>query len=160
MFYNDSETIFGKSYPDWVVKWWQSWGYADWRRNRGDVFMVPAKMQNDDIKERSFKINKDKPILLSVINWIGPDLKEAKEEIDIVAKERLDVSLDGTQIGQDSSRILTPFFRLRGKDYVSDGYWLFFKPNVLEEGRHEISSYGSCRSGKIQIAMNYHLSIS
>ena len=80
MFSNDSETIFGKSYPDWVVKWWQSWGYADWRRNRGDVFMVPAKMQNDDTKERSFKINKDKPILLSVINWIGPDLKEAKEE--------------------------------------------------------------------------------
>ena len=65
--------------------------------------MVPAKMQNDDIKERSFKINKDKPILLSVINWIGPDLKEAKEEIDIVAKEKLDVSLDGKQIGQDSS---------------------------------------------------------
>ena len=97
MFYNESETIFGNSYPDWVVKWWQSWGYADWRRNRSDVFMIPAKMQNDDIKERSFKINKDKPILLSVINWIGPDLKEAKEEIDIVAKERLDVSLDGSR---------------------------------------------------------------
>jgi hypothetical protein len=51
MFYNDSETIFGKSYPDWVVKWWQSWGYADWRRNRGDVFMVTAKMQNDNVDE-------------------------------------------------------------------------------------------------------------
>ena len=36
MFYNDSETIFGKPYPDWLVKWWQSWGYADWRKNRGD----------------------------------------------------------------------------------------------------------------------------
>jgi hypothetical protein len=24
MFYNDSETIYGKSYPDGVVKWWQS----------------------------------------------------------------------------------------------------------------------------------------
>ena len=51
MFYNDNETIFGKSYPDWVVKWWQSWGYADWRRNRGDVFMVPAKKQNDNLDE-------------------------------------------------------------------------------------------------------------
>jgi hypothetical protein len=121
--------------------------------------MLPAKMQNDDVKERSFKINGYKPILMSVINWIGPDLKEAKEEIDIVAKEKLDVSLDGKQIGQDSSRILSPFFRLRGKDYISDGYWLFFKANVLEQGSHEISSYGSCRSGKIQIAMNYHLTI-
>ena len=43
MFYNESDTIFGKSYPDWVVKWWQSWGYADWRRDRGDVFIIPAK---------------------------------------------------------------------------------------------------------------------
>src|SRR4029453_15292054 len=51
MFYNDSEIIFGKSYPDWVVKRWQSWGYADWRKNRGHIFMVPAKMQNDKLGE-------------------------------------------------------------------------------------------------------------
>ncbi|TLX83701.1 MAG: hypothetical protein E6L04_08365 [Thaumarchaeota archaeon] len=51
MFHNGNETIFGKFYPDWVVNWWQSWGYADWRGNRGDVFMVPAKMQNDNLGE-------------------------------------------------------------------------------------------------------------
>jgi hypothetical protein len=51
MFYSDNESIFGKSYPDYVAKWWQSWGYVDWRRNRGDVLMVSAKMQNDNLDE-------------------------------------------------------------------------------------------------------------
>jgi len=51
MFYNDSETIFGKSYPDWVVKWWQSRATQIGEELGGDVFMIPAKMQNDNLGE-------------------------------------------------------------------------------------------------------------
>lgn len=158
-FYMENDAPFGKSFADWVIKWWLSYDYTGWRRNMGEVFMVPAKKQNEDIDERSFKINKKKAILMSVINWIGGDLKEAKDEIDIVAKDQLDVTVDGEQISQHSCRILTPFFKTYGENRISDGYWLFFKPNSLTEGKHAINSYGSCRSGKIQIAMNYHFNI-
>jgi len=158
-FYTENDVPFGKPFAVWIVKWWQSYNYTGWRRNLGDVFMVPAKMQNQDIKERSFKIKKNKAILLSVINWIGSDLNEAKNEIDIVAKEKLDVNLDGKPIDEHSCRVVTPFFKLYGEQRVSDGYWLFFKPEVLEKGTHKIDSYGSCRSGKIQIAMDYNLNI-
>jgi hypothetical protein len=51
MFHNDSETVFGKSYPDWVVNGGNHGAMQIGEENKGDVFMVPAKIQNDNLGE-------------------------------------------------------------------------------------------------------------
>ena len=152
-----------------AVKWWQSYDYTGWRRSRGSVFMIPGKTQDRDLKGRSYKVNKGKAILMSPINWISFDdagvteqsmRNAAKEEIDIVNKDTIDVTLDGNQQMRDYCyRAVTPFFKVQGRKAISDGYWLFLKPNALTKGNHTIDSFGSCRSGKIQIAIDYHLDI-
>jgi hypothetical protein len=67
--------------------------------------------------------------------------------------------LDGTtQLGDQCQRVSTDVFSfgLRGQEALSDGYWLLLN---LEKGKHTLSSFGSCRSGKIQIAMDYVLDV-
>ena len=58
-------------------------------------------------------------------------------------------------------RILSPLFDVRlgennilevkqqNTQMISDGYWVFLKP--LTTGRHQLTSFGSCQSGKIMI---------
>jgi hypothetical protein len=38
---------------------------------------------------------------------------------------------------------------------VGDGYWIFMRP--VQPGKHTISTYGSCMSGKIQIEAKIQL---
>ena len=51
------------------------------------------------------------------------------------------------------------FLLMDGKMAITDGYWLFLKPNSFTTGKHTISSFGSCRSGTIQVNMKYHLTV-
>ena len=106
------------------------------------------------------------------INWIGinyaNDKKydqklqdDAKIEIDIINKDIISVLIDDTiEIRDQCIRVPTPdFFPLNGKMAITDGYWLFIKPNSFTTGKHTVSSFGSCRSGKIQVNMKYHLTV-
>ena len=38
---------------------------------------------------------------------------------------------------------------------ISDGYWVFLKPLTI--GRHRLTSFGSCQSGRIMIGVTYDL---
>jgi hypothetical protein len=126
----------------------------------------------ENLNEREFKIDKEKAILLLPINWIGINYDnekkydqkqrdDAKLEIDIINKDIISVIIDGTiQMRHQCIRISTPdFFPLDGKMAITDGYWLFIKPNSFTTGKHTVSSFGSCRSGKIQVNIKYHLTV-
>lgn len=156
MFYTLQESPLGSPWSIWIDKWWHRQG---WRKNAGNVFMLQSKMQNQNIKHRYYRINRDRAILFPVINWIGPDLAEAIKEIDIVAPEQLAVSLDGNPIQAHACRVLVQGIYYVGEWMVTDGYWIFIKPESLEKGKHAIESYGHCRSGKVQIAISYELEI-
>ena len=106
------------------------------------------------------------------INWIGfnyaNDKKygqklrdDAKLEIDIINKDIISVLIDySIDMRGKCIRLSTPdFFPLDGKMGITDGYWLFIKPNCFTTGKHAVSSFGSCRSGKIQVNMKYHLTV-
>ena len=59
-----------------------------------------------------------------------------------------------------SMSLSTPdFFPLDGKMAITDGYCLFMKPNSFTTGKHTVRSFGSCRLGKIQVNMKYHLTV-
>jgi len=126
----------------------------------------------ENLNEREFKIDKEKAILLLPINWIGinyaNDKKydqklqdDAKIEIDIINKDIISLLIDETiQMRDQCIRVSTPdFFPLDGKMAITDGYWLFIKPNSFTTGKHTVSSSGSCRSGEIQVNMKYHLTV-
>lgn len=106
------------------------------------------------------------------INWIGINYANDKKydqklqydselEIDIINKDVISVLIDDTIVMRDQCiRVSTPdFFHLDGKMAITDGYWLFIKPNCFTKGKHAVSSFGSCRSGKIQVSMKYHLTV-
>jgi hypothetical protein len=172
--YNLNDKPFGLTYSDWLVKWWQSYLVSDRKRSNGPVFMIPGKLidAQKGVNERKYKIDKDKAILLSPINWIGINYandkkyeeklrEDAKLEIDIINKDIISVNIDNSIEMRDHCIRVSPpeFFNLDGKMAITDGYWLFIKPNCLTPGDHTISSFGSCRAGKIQINMKYHLTI-
>lgn len=160
-------------FASWIEKWWEAYLYSDRKRRKGPVFMIPGKLidSQKDLNERSFAIDADKAILLSPINWISVSKsreakfqeeirKTAKMEIDIVNKESISVEIDNTIQTRDYCyRASTDIFELDGNLAISDGYWLFLKPGALSKGEHSIKSFGSCRSGKIQIPMNYYLTV-
>jgi hypothetical protein len=147
---------------DLIIKWWQSHGYTNWRRNIGNVFMLPGSFEEQD--ERHYKIKHGKTVLLSPINWrsVGAPTeeehmrKEAKEEMDIVDPAALDVVVDGVQMRDSCERIDTPMFKLHGEYAVSDGYWMLLN---LDKGKHRIDTFGSCRAGKIKRKMGYDLEV-
>jgi hypothetical protein len=172
--YNVDDSPFGISYSEWLAKWWQSYLISDRKRNEGPVFMIPGKLVDvqEGITERKFKIDRDKAILLSPINWIGINnasdnkhdeklRQDAKLEIDIINKDAISVLIDDTiQMRAHCIRVSTPnFFSLDGKMAITDGYWLFLKPNSFSAGKHTVSSFGSCRSGTIQVNIKYHLTV-
>ena len=107
------------------------------------------------------------PINWIVINYANDkkyDQKlrdDARLKIDVTNKDIISVIIDGTiQMRHQCRRISTPdFFPLDGKMAITDGYWLFIKLNSFTTGKHKVSSFGSCRSGKIQVNIKYHLTV-
>jgi hypothetical protein len=112
----------------------------------------------------------------------------SEEKMRQVAKERIDrltrinLSLDGEQIitGPKSelvTRITTPVFHVELKNdimdlelgpkkvrkgrykAVTDGYWLFIKPNSLDYGEHKIDTFGSCDNGRLSLNVKHHFTI-
>lgn len=151
LFFNPTDIIFNKSYKDWIVKWWQ-------QEDNENVFLLPGTFEDTPVENETIEINKNKALLLSPINYIafGSDnnkqaMKEkVKQEIDIIDPQKLSVVIDGQQLGPYCSRVATDFFKIDGVNALADGYWLFLKP--LAEGEHSMTSFGTCRSGQIQIS--------
>ena len=80
-------------------------------------------------------------------------------EMDII--EDMNLFIDGELMSPECSRVRTDFFEVDyGKNTVlAEGYWLFLKPNTLEKGLHDVRTFSSCKTGKVQIPQEYHVTI-
>jgi hypothetical protein len=168
-----------QSLSELTAEWWQHYTDNDKKRSKQPVFFVVGKMreipEQNKITTRHFCIPRGKPILMPVMNWLSVDLHHDKTESELeqLAREKMDVvsnmdiSLDGTPIPHNNiHRVKSPFFMLDGKcKAISDGYWVFFKPDTYPwngsggMNRHIIKSFGCCSSGKTQIKIDYVLDI-
>lgn len=134
----------------------------------------------DGLVERECDIPLGKAILMPIINYEcsfadepmvttekGLELK-CKSEIDDI--KNLTVIIDELLLRNLSRyRIRSPIFSIDLQDnnilgiisgstrMITDGFWIFLKP--LEGGNHKLTSFGSCRSGKIRIGATYNLHI-
>jgi hypothetical protein len=122
-------------------------------------------------------ITAGKAVLFPVINHTisyseNPNLKTdqeltsfAKSHVDDIVKK--EANIDGVNVISESYRVRSPPFDFsfptnnvfgvkegptRG---AGDGYWVFLKP--LSLGKHNITTLGSCMSGRIQIGVNLEL---
>lgn len=127
---------------------------------------------------RRCRVSSEKSILMPIINYEcsfadEPSIKSAtglkfkcKSEIDDI--KNLSFRIDQLCLYDlRPYRILTPLFDVRlgennilevkqqNTQMISDGYWIFLKP--LTTGRHQLTSFGSCQSGKITIGVTYDL---
>jgi hypothetical protein len=93
---------------------------------------------------------------------------KCKSEIDDIIDIKF--TIDGSLVRDLSQyRVRSPLFKITlisdnilniapcKTKMVTDGYWIFLKPPTI--GRHFISTYGSCQSGKIVIKTSYDLMI-
>jgi hypothetical protein len=150
----------------------------NWAGNEQDSNVVfLAGTINGKVKRR-IVIPPKKAILFPVINFTtsyseDPALKtdaemiaHAKSNIDDIVKKR--AIIDGTALLiSEDNRVQTPPFdfsfptdniygvREGPSRGVGDGFWIFLKP--LMPGSHEIRTYGSCLSGRIEIEANVEL---
>jgi hypothetical protein len=117
---------------------------------------------------------------MPIINWIyaleGKE-KDEEENIRKLAMERMDeaanlrFSINGKALPFNLSNfraqsvvsdIVLPddnIFDMEpgATSIIADGFWVFFQPLVKDL---TLETYGSCQSGKTQIAVNYHVTIS
>jgi hypothetical protein len=149
-----------------------------WTINQDDPNVLFLAGTTGGKAERHIAIPAGKAVLFPVINFAtsyseDPSLKTEAEMIlhaktnidDIVKKE---ANFDGASLLiSEKHRIQSPPFDFsfptnniygvqdgstRG---VGDGYWIFLKP--LSPGRHNVRTFGSCLSGRIQIDVNMDL---
>jgi len=129
---------------------------------------------------RRCKVSSEKSILMPIINYEcsfadEPSIKsveglksKCKSEIDDI--KNISFSIDQFYLNDLAPyRILSPLFDVHlGENnildvvqqrtlMISDGYWIFLKP--LSVGRHRLTSFGSCQSGKIMIGVTYDLHV-
>jgi hypothetical protein len=128
--------------------------------------------------ERTIIIPSKKALLFPVINITtsfseNPNLKNEEEMIcftdkhmDNIAKK--EVNIDGVDLtiteGHRVRSLPFDFFYPADNIYgapsgltrgVGDGYWIFLRP--LTHGKHNIRTFGSCMSGRVQIGVSLHL---
>jgi hypothetical protein len=149
-----------------------------WAISQGDPNVLFLAGTTGGKVERIITIPAGKAVLFPVINFTtsyseDPGLKteaelisDAKSNIDDIIKKELNI--DGVSLHiSEKYRVKSPPFDFsfptnniygvkdgptRG---VGDGYWIFLTP--LSQGKHNIRTYGSCLSGRIQIDVNMEL---
>jgi hypothetical protein len=152
--------------------------YKRWANNQPDPNVLFLAATTKGKIERKIVIPSNKAILFPVINFVtsyseDPALKTEAEMIakaksnidDIVKKEAV---IDGIALSlSENNRVQTPPFDFyfptnniyRAKEGpsrgVGDGFWIFLRP--LRPGKHNIRTYGSCLSGRIEIEANIEL---
>lgn len=128
--------------------------------------------------ERTMTIPSNKALLFPIINITtsfseNPSLKTEGELVSYTEKHmdditKKEINIDGTEIAiAESHRVRSPPFAFSFPDNniygaprgptrgVGDGYWIFLRP--LPQGNHNIRTFGSCMSGKVQIGVSLHL---
>jgi hypothetical protein len=172
------DEIFGKRYEDWIAYFWNNFGTKRfWLR--GPVFICPGKIPDQEIANtvnklygfgtsktvipdhRKFKIDSNKAILFSPMCMFQAAPKSEpynKEDLKSFVHMRMtnvgpiNITLDGHEIRNKLVRVATDIFTLDGKyDAVSDGYWLFIKPDELEDGIHTINAHAICAAGTTKV---------
>jgi len=157
--FEPTEKISGLTYQEWIVKWWNQ------EQDSKDVFLLLPDFDGE--LESTIDINSDQAVLISPINYIsvnedgkatkGEMKKETLFEIDIINKDKISLKLDGEELGPLCTRVATDFFDTVNGPAISDGYWVFLKR--LEKGEHELTSFGTCRSGKIKLSRKTTLKV-
>ena len=142
----------------------------------GVIFLCQTFESVPTKPHRTITIPKDVCIFMPIINWIS--IQERKEEtsnyLKMLAKEMMDevanlnLLINGYPISINlrNFRFHSPIFKMSVPDdnifgvksgtktIVTDGFWIFFQPLVNDL---IIETYGACRSGRTQIAVNYHI---
>lgn len=117
-------------------------------------------------------------ILMPIINWISVSQEDGETEQELASiaaskmnvVSRLEVTINGVKVdkGLERYRARSPIFdmilpkdnilELSGgrRQFVSDGYWLFFTP--LEENT-KLSTFGSCSSGLNKFLVDYDITM-
>lgn len=187
-FFSLNDRPFGKSYEDWTAEWWKAYTFQGWRRAIGKVYHVPGTVVEREYDpsagHRMFNIKHDKAILLSVINWLQPEkadqwkinsknpfmreqLGQSARSLSQLAVYRMDLAqpdlfnflIDGAAVQPDAICRARTEFKLFSVNSASDGFWIFIKPGGLAKGKHQISTFGCCTSGRVKLAMDYDINI-
>jgi hypothetical protein len=143
-----------------------------------DVFFLCQSVEKVNQRPtRNISVRKGTSLFLPVINWVSNFYEDGHSEMELIktARRKMDIIgdlrfyLNGEMI-QDLKkyRFLSKFFSVDipkdnifdlppGKArLVSDGYWVFTKPLVMDT---TISTFGTCSSGLTKIGVNYNIKI-
>ena len=156
-----------------------SGGYSDQRQDDSNVWFLAGTFGG--LVERKCRIPSGKAILMPVINYECSFAEEplittsrgleskCKSEIDDI--KNVSVLIDETLVSDLTPyRVRSPLFPIHLRDnnvlglepcftkMASDGFWVFLRPLTI--GKHHLRTFGSCRSGKIQIGVRYSLHVS
>ena len=146
------------------------------QREQHVFFLCQTYEGVESVPSRKITISRNKGVFLPIINWVSlmehdgktdqELLNLARERMDVVAN--LEIKINGITVreGLEKYRFLSPFFdahlpedniigiapgKRRG---ISDGYWLFLKPQNDEV---TLTSFGSCSSGATKIGVDYQI---
>ncbi|HEX7178542.1 MAG TPA: hypothetical protein VF220_02380 [Nitrososphaeraceae archaeon] len=149
--YGTDQTVFGKSYSEWILDWWK-WFYdaeeetehqnESWKNDSYDVrFLTTVHNFEPDMYTKSHVIQ-DQAILLSVAKWISLGLPFQKD-IDLMkaATERINtletmrVEVDGQKI--KPQRLATDIFNLELKREVHNPKTDYCRIETLRKGKYK-----------------------
>ena len=165
-FFSKDDNILGYDFGYWIGKYWNSFSLKPKEKLKEQVYCMAGLVFAGD----RFTIPEDRAILLSPIKYIAACLTEkfpgleqqmleqCEYEMDII--QDMNLFLDDELLSLDCTRVRSPPFTLEKKyTAISEGYWLFIKPYGLRKGTHTISSFCSCKVGKVQLPGEYQIEI-
>jgi hypothetical protein len=148
------------------------------QKYRQVMFLCQTIENSGKIPNRKLALKYGKAVLMPIINWISIEHEDGENDNELknIAKQRMDVvqklevTVNNLTFNTDLHRyrLMSPIFEIDLPEhnildtspgirrFISDGYWLFFKPL---RGPIRISSFGTCSSGVTAIAVNYQIDI-
>jgi len=164
-----NDTILGHNYAYWIERFWTTAFYKHKKKVKEPVYSVNGFVETE---KDELDVPSERAILLCPIKWIS---LVRKSEFDEVKKQIMidrchyetDIIHDMTMlindelVSEQTTRAISGFFEC---DYgenvaISEGYWLFLKPDTLDKGLYHVNSFASCARGKVQIPQEYKLRI-
>src|SRR5215208_249667 len=148
------------------------------------IFLTTKRMERFDNEELKVDniIPEDMAILFPVDKWISVGFSFTPNDIlKDVARKRIDnlpnISISIDNVVLKPIRIQSNSFQLelkrdipnpeipttlrkivKGKyKAVSEGYWIFLKPNSLRKGKHRMLAFASCKTSELSLKVNHHL---
>lgn len=176
--FDKNDIVFGLPTDYWLQAYWELFYVNDFARSIPAVYCLPTNDEGIDPPKWDYKIKKKKAILIPPGKLkVGIANKRFKEEDGKAMVDRVmagmdafsdfNVFLDGELVSNECFRHRSDLFEWRRKIdnrfykvmMIVDAYWLFIKPNVLDEGMHHINTYIACSMEQTKISLNYNLTI-